>query len=117
MEKEFEEFWKRNQQMLIERAPQHLKDERANTGKMNTAGDWILFIVPVAMMIIFTDHGFFRNEMVNFIVGVLIGIVGFALSMFVKPYVTGKRNVVDIDADIKQHFYQIYKNKGLDSLK
>ena len=116
MEKEFENYWKHHQSELIQRAPQALKEERKNTGRMNTAGDWILFVVPIIAMVGFMNYGFFAQEMVNFLVALVIGIVFFFLSMLLKPYITGKRNVVDIDTDIKQHFYQIYQKHGLKGL-
>ncbi|MGI6241988.1 MAG: hypothetical protein ACOYJK_00380 [Prevotella sp.] len=117
MEKEFENYWKHHQSALIQRAPQALKEERTNTGKMNTAGDWILFAVPIVAMVAFMNYGFFAKEMVNFLVSLIIGVVCFILSMLLKPYVTGKRNVVDIDEDIKRYFYQIYQKEGLKGLE
>lgn len=117
MEKEFENYWKHHQQQLIQRAPQALREERENTGKMNTAGDWILFALPVMAMVGFMNYGFFAKEMVNFLVSLVVGAVFFFLSMLLKPMVTGKRNVVDIDEDIKQHFYRIYKERGMKGLE
>jgi hypothetical protein len=117
MEKEFEDYWKRHQSELIQRAPQALKEERTNTGKMNTAGDWLLFAIPVIAMVGFMNYGFFAKEMLNFVVALVIGVVFFFLSMLLKPYVTGKRSVVDIDEDIKRHFYQIYQRQGLKGLE
>lgn len=117
MEKEFENYWKHHQQALIQRAPQALKKERENTGKMNTAGDWLLFVIPIIAMVCFMNYGLFAKEMVNFLVALVVGVIFFFLSMLLKPYVTGKRNVVDIDEDIKQHFYQIYQKQGLKGLE
>lgn len=117
MEKEFENYWKHHQSELIQRAPQALKEERENTGRMNTAGDWILFVVPIIAMVGFMNYGLFAQEMVNFLVALVIGIVFFFLSMLLKPYVTGKRSVVDIDKDIKRYFYQIYQKEGLKGLE
>ncbi len=116
MEKEFEDYWNMHRARLIRRCPTSLKDERQNSSKMNTAGDWLLFIVPVVAMILFINHGFIKNEMINLVVTLVIGIIIYVLSDMLKPYVTGKRNVVDIDKDIKRHFYQIYKEKGLKAL-
>lgn len=117
MEKEFENYWEHHQQALIQQAPQALKEERENTGKMNTAGDWFLFVIPIIAMVGFMNYGFFAKEMINLVVALVIGIVFFFLSMLLKPYVTGKRSVVDIDEDIKQYFYQIYQKQGLKGLE
>lgn len=117
MEKEFENYWKHHQASLIQRAPRALKEERTNTGKMNTAGDWLLFAFPIIAMVGFMNYGFFAKEMVNFLVSLIIGIVLSVLSILLKPYVTGKRSVVDIDEEIKRHFYQIYQKQGLKGLE
>lgn len=117
MEAEFENFWKRHQQTLISHAPKTLSDERRNVGKMNTAGDWILFMAPIIAMVWFMEYGFFAKEMLNFIAGLCVGVVVFILAMYIKPSVTGKRSIIDIDQDIRQHFYNIYKEKGLQGLK
>ncbi|MBM6992969.1 MAG: hypothetical protein I3J02_06885 [Prevotella sp.] len=117
MEKEFENYWKHHQRNLIERAPQSLNEERKNSGKMNTAGDWLLFALPVIAMSGFISLRLFSQELVNFLVSLAVGAAFFVLTMFIKPYVTGKRNIVDIDEDIKQHFYRIYQEKGLKGLE
>lgn len=117
MEQEFEDYWKSNRSQLVACAPRLLADERRNFNKMNSAGDWILFIVPIVLMIGFMDYVFFANEMLNFIVGLVLGIAAIGLSIYVKPYVTGKRSLVDIDEDIKQHYYRIYKERGLGALR
>lgn len=119
-DKQFEAYWKANGQSLIEAAPPVLSDERKNNGKMNTAGDWLLFIIPLVAGIGFMNAKLIESEMVNLIVGLAIVVVCFGIAMMIRPYVTGKRSIADIDADIKDYFYAIYKDKGtagLDSQK
>ena len=117
MEKDFENYWKQHRLELIKHAPQTLREERENSGKMNTAGDWILFALPIIAIFGFMDHGFFAKEMVNYVVSLGIGLVVFFFAIMIKPYVTGKRNVVDIDNDIMLHYYHIYQDKGLEGLQ
>lgn len=117
MEKEFDNYWKNHQLQFVAHAPQALKAERDNTGKLNTAGDWILMALPVVAMVAFMEYGVFANEMLNFVVGLGVGVLVFAVSVYIKPWVTGKRHVADIDEDIKQHFYKIYREHGLGYLR
>ncbi len=117
MEKEFEDFWAAHRPTLIARAPQTLKSERENSAKMNTAGDWLLFALPIIAMIWFLNSALIANELLNFVAAAAIGIVLQVPTMLLKPYVTGKRSVADIDKDIRQHFYTIYKEKGIDGLR
>ena len=41
--KEFDNYWKTHEAALQRVAPKVLREERAGNGKMNTAGDWLLF--------------------------------------------------------------------------
>lgn len=116
MEKEFEDYWKRNRQQLIAHAPAALREERERSGNINTVGDWLLLIIPVAFIIWFSGHGFFQNELLNYLVAAALGIIVFFIANILKPLVTGKRNVIDVDEDIKQHFYKIYQQSGLQDL-
>lgn len=115
--KEFEDYWKTHEAALLRVAPKVLRDERANNGKMNTAGDWLLFIIPIMAMVGFMNTDFIQKELLRFLVAMLIGIACFVFSVYIKPYVTGKRNIVDIDADIKDYFFAVYQREGLMGVK
>lgn len=118
MEKEFEDYWKKawkeQQRHLLEKAPASLREERKNYSGFNTAADWILFIVPIVVMIIFGDRNFISNWLLNFVATVAVGVVCFAIANVIKPYVTGKRSIADIDEDIKTYYYNVYKQHGLE---
>ena len=115
--KEFEEYWKKHEQQFITRAPQVLQDERKNNGKMNTAGDWLLFAIPFIAGIGFMNTKLISNEMVNLIVGLVIVVICFALEMLIRPYVTGKRSIADIDQDIKDYFFAVYEKNGIKGIE
>ena len=102
----FEAYWAEHKSELIARAPQQLRQEREDALKMNTAGDWLLAIVPIIVMVAFLSAGLIRSEILNFAAAALIGFAIYVLTMLVKPYVTGKRSLVDIDNDIKAYFRQ-----------
>lgn len=113
MEKEFEDYWRDHKDTLILHAPKALLQERQRNTKMNTPGDWLLFILPIIVMLGFYDSHFIENNVVNGIVTVVLGIIAFAVSELLKPYVTKKRSLEEIDEDIKQYFYAVYQEKGL----
>lgn len=115
--KEFEDYWKAHEQSLIEAAPPVLRDERKNNGKMNTTGDWLLFIVPFFVGIGFMNTHLIKAEIPNFIVGLIVVVLCFGVAMMIRPYITGKRSISDIDADIKGYFFSVYQEKGLDELE
>ena len=49
MEKEFEEYWNKNQKRLILNAPKALRDEYIESTKLDSPIDWVCFILPVAL--------------------------------------------------------------------
>lgn len=108
---DFEIYWDKHKADLIRQAPRALKEERENSDKMNTSGDWLLFALPVIVIIGFTNTDFIKNELLRFIVALVIGMACFVVTVYIKPYVTGKRSIVDIDADIKNYFYSVYKER------
>ena len=109
--RDFEIYWESHKADLIRQAPRALKEERENNGKMNTAGDWLLFAFPIIVIVGFTNTDFIKSELLRFVVALAIGFVCFVITVYVKPLVNGKRSIVDIDADIKAYFYGIYKEK------
>lgn len=117
MEKDFEDYWKQHRASLLQVAPKALQEERGNSAKLNTLGDWLLYLAPILVMVAFLDRKFIASEMLNFLVAIVVGVAATGLSMLIKPYVTGKRRVVNIEADIKAHFYRIYLERGLDALE
>lgn len=116
-DKDFEEFWKNNEQWLVNVAPPLLREERKNNGKMNTTGDWLLFIVPLFVGIGFMNMQFIKSEMLNLILGLVIVVLCYGLSMVIRPFITGKRSITDIDTDIKDFFYGVYQEKGIKGLQ
>ena len=109
--RDFEIYWESHKADLIRQAPRALKEERENNGKMNTAGDWLLFAFPIIVIVGFTNTDFIKSELLRFVMALAIGLVCFVITVYVKPLVNGKRSIVDIDADIKAYFYGIYKEE------
>jgi len=66
MEQEFEDYWKKCRQLLIKNAPTALYEERKNNTKMNTAGDWLLFILPIVVMVGFYDAHVIANVIIRY---------------------------------------------------
>lgn len=100
----FDDYWKANQKWLLDNAPMNLREERSGSGKLNTLGDWVLTLLPVVVMILLLQSGLIHNEVLNLIVALVAGLLAFAASDLLKPFVTGKRSVADIDKDIKEYF-------------
>ncbi len=83
--------------------------------KMNTPGDWILLVVPFAVMV-WVPGWALQRPGTQPVLAIVLGVVAAVLGELVKPYITGKRSYADVDADIKQHFYELYQKKGLAEL-
>ncbi len=112
MEKEFEDFWAAHSKQLIDRAPEHFREERKRNLSMNTLGDWLLWIVPIVIAISLMDYQFVSSKLVNFLILLVLCVVCVVVCQIIRPYVTGKRSLADIDNDIKQYYYQLYLRNG-----
>ncbi|HAG33411.1 hypothetical protein CIK94_00740 [Prevotella sp. P4-51] len=112
MEKEFEDFWTAHSKQLIARAPKRWQEERTHSLGMNTLGDWLLWIVPVGVVVCLMDYKFVASSLVNFLILLVICVVCVVVCQMVRPYVTGKRSVAEIDKEIKQYYYEQYRRDG-----
>ncbi len=112
MELEFENYWNQHRKQLIDAAPSKLAEERKHSLGLNTAADWLLVAFPVIVMVVLMDYNFVDSPIINFIIVLIIGVVALVLGQMISPYVTGKRRVADIDADIKQYYYTQYQRTG-----
>lgn len=115
--KEFEEYYKAHYNSLKEAAPLVLKEELKSNVKMNTTGDWLLFIVPFVVGFGFMNTHVIKAEIPNFIVALVIMVVCYGLTMLIRPYVTGKRSITDVEADIKAYFFTVYQKGGIKELE
>ena len=77
----------------------------------------MLYIIPFIVMVGFLNTKLISNEMFNFIVSIVLGVLCFGIVTYIKPYITNKRNIVDIDNDIEDYFFSIYQKEGVDGLK
>lgn len=105
-EREFEAYWQRHRLHLLDTAPARLREERRRSAGMNTAGDWLLAAVPVGVMIWMIEGRVVQSELLCWLLAAVVGIVLFVLTQMVRPYVTGKRPLSEIDSDIRQYHYR-----------
>lgn len=117
MEQEFEDYWKKHRTSLIALAPPQLKEELKNNTRMNTMGDFVIFVIPIAVLVGLSDANLFSPSWINWVVALVAGVLSFGLMDYLKPFITGKRRYTDIETDIKQHCYLIYRAKGLEGLE
>ena len=117
MEQEFEDYWKKHRASLLVVAPKQLKTELKNNTRLNTVGDLVIYVTPFLVFGFLFNSNFFAQGWLNWLVPLLVFLLVYGVMEYIKPFLTGKRRYVDIEADIKQHFYQIYREKGLDTLE
>jgi hypothetical protein len=115
MEQAFEDYWKTASCLTHQGGATALGEERRMLKKMNTPGDWILLVVPFAVMV-WVPGWALQRPGTQPVLAIVLGVVAAVLGELVKPYITGKRSYADVDADIKQHFYELYQKKGLAEL-
>ena len=52
MDKEFEDYWNLHQRHLILSAPEKLRSEYMEAGRLDSPADWVCFILPVGVGIL-----------------------------------------------------------------
>ena len=117
MEKEFEEYWNKNQKRLILNAPKALRDEYIDSTKLDSPIDWVSFILPVALGIGLQPVLNIQSEILSWAVVLLIVVVCFAVLQLVKPMLQKKKTTIQVIEQIKQYYYDRYKKYGLDKME
>ena len=117
MEKEFEEYWNKNQKKLILNAPKALRDEYIDSTKLDSPIDWVCFILPVALGIGLQPVLNIQSEILSWAVVLLIVVVCFAVLQLVKPMLQKKKSTIQVVKSIKAYYYEVYKKNGLKKLR
>ena len=117
MEKEFEEYWNKNQKRLILNAPKALRDEYIDSTKLDSPIDWVCFILPVALGIGLQPVLNIQSEILSWAVVLLIVVVCFAVLQLVKPMLQKKKSTIQVVKSIKAYYYEVYKKNGLKKLE
>ena len=112
MEKEFLNYWNRNQGQLVLRAPKALRDEYMESTQLKTPLDWICFLLPIAVGIVVLPLLHFGSEILSWAIMLVIVVVLFVLLQMLKPYFTKKASTPQVLDDIKNYYYEQYKKSG-----
>lgn len=113
MEKEFVDFWDKNQKRLILNAPKELRDEYLESTRLDTPMDWISFVLPVGVGIILQPRIHLKSEILSWGIVFLVVVVLFAVLQMVKPYIQNKKSTLQVVDNIKKFYYERYKKYGL----
>lgn len=62
MDKEFEDYWNLHQRHLILSAPEKLRSEYMEAGRLDSPADWVCFILPVGVGILLQPLLRFTSE-------------------------------------------------------
>ena len=98
MNKEFEEYWKLNRDRLL-REDAEYKAALESYG-MKSGADWLLFGIPVVAGIVSMQTLPLRHELLRFAVSVIITIVAFVISVYIKSLTNPHRSLSEIEKDV-----------------
>ena len=110
------DYWKRHEKRLLKLAPRHLAEEKTQYGKYNTAGDWACMIFPFLPFSLILQITPFGNQYIDTALAFVALVVFVFLCEMARPHLTGKRPLTQINNDIKNYWYQKYKEKGISAL-
>lgn len=117
MEKEFIDFWDKNQKKLILNAPKELRDEYLESTRLDTPMDWICFVLPVGVGIILQPRLQLKSEILSWAVVLLVVVVLFVALQMIKPHIQKKKSILQVIESIKQYYYGRYKKYGLEKME
>ena len=118
MDKEFEEYWSTHQKHLILNAPERMRKELLEAGRLDSPGDWLCFIIPIGVGIVIQPLIKLQSEILSWFIILVLVIFLFALMQMIKPYISKKKTEAQVMDAIKQYYYDRYKKIGdLDKLE
>jgi len=118
MEKEFEDYWNMHQKHLVLNAPENLRTEYMEAGRLDSPVDWLCFIFPIGVGIILQPLLGFASEILSWGIVLMVVVVLFVLMQMIKPHLTKKKSETQVLKEIKKFYYERYKKTGsLDMLE
>lgn len=118
MEKEFEEYWNNHQRHLILNAPEKMRSELLEAGRLDSPIDWLCFVLPIGAGILVQPLIKLKSEILSWGIVLVVVVLLFALMQMIKPHISKKKTEAEVIDAIKQYYYQRYKKIGsLDKLE
>ena len=77
---------------------------------MKSGADWLLFGIPVVAGIVAMQLLPFESELLRFGTSVLITIIAFVISVYIKSVISPHRALSDIEADVRRRAYEQWKS-------
>ena len=100
---EFELKWLENKKRLLNEDPEYKK--AVESYQMKSGADWLLFGIPVVAGIVSMQVIPIQHEILRWIVCIGITILVFVLCVMVKSMMNPHRAIEDIEADVKERYY------------
>lgn len=118
MEKEFEDYWNIHQRHLILNAPEKMRKEYMEAGRLDSPVDWACFVLPVGAGILIQPMLGLNSEVLSWGIVLLVVVFLFVVMQMVKPYISKKKTEAQVLDEIKRYYYERYKKTGsLDMLE
>lgn len=112
MEKEFDEYWTTHQRRLVLNAPERLRKDYLEAGRLDTPLDWLCFVIPIGVGIIVQPIIKLKSEILSWGIILVLVVILFALMQMLKPIIARKKSESEVLEQIKQFYYQRYKQTG-----
>lgn len=112
MEKEFEDYWAVHQKHLLLNAPEELRSQLIEAGRLDSPTDWLCFVIPVAAGVLVQPFIKLRSEILSWGIVLIVVVILFVLMQMVKPRLSKKKTEVQAMEEIKRYYYERYKKLG-----
>ena len=107
---EFELKWLENKKRLLNEDPEY--KNAVESYQMKSGADWLLFGIPVVAGIVSMQVIPIQHEILRWIVCIGITILVFVLCVMVKSMMNPHRAIEDIEADVKERYYNSLEDEG-----
>ncbi len=109
----FTEYWNTHRERLLREDPEY--SEALNSYAMKSGADWLLFGIPVVAGIVAMQMLPVQHELLRFGLSVVVTIIAFAISVYIKSVTSPHRPLSDIEKDVRERVYLKWKTTNIKS--
>lgn len=98
-EYDFDSYWMLHREQILQESEEYRRV--ADSYKMKSGADWLLFGIPFFAGILFMNVCNFRSELLKWLLSALLTVTLFVLCVWVKSMLSGERSLTDIEEEVK----------------
>lgn len=106
----FEALWSEQGYRLLREDEEYRR--LADSYKMTTGGDFLLFGIPLLVGVVFMDMAPIERELLRWLATAAVVVVAFVLCVWVKSATAGSKSAVEVERRVKERCYERFRETG-----